>query len=222
MDKRKTYICVLDTETCNSLTTEDGKIDLSQSLVFDIGYQIIDKKGNVYLKEETMTIYDKDGAITETRVIEYSPTRAGQASAVGKTSDGETFLNTVKDIPITEMPSPYVLNKNFHDYMDKSFPELKQQRQARRQERLIPGIVPFDTSFPIVGDDKLIEITNAIKDLNRKTKETVTLTLYDYEHLIDFNDRIALYGNEYFLVSNTLTTTPHVRDQQNLTLVRWY
>lgn len=54
MDKRKTYICVLDTETCNSLTTEDGKIDLSQSLVYDIGYQIIDKKGNVYLKRSFM------------------------------------------------------------------------------------------------------------------------------------------------------------------------
>ena len=169
------------------------------------------------MKKETMTIYDKTGAITEQRTITYNPTGAGQASAVGKTSDGETFLNTVKDIPQTEIPSPYVLNKGFHDYQDKAIPEIQEQREAHQQERLIPGIVPFDTSFPIVGDDKLIEITNAIKDLNRRTKETVTVTLYDYEHLIDFNDRIVLYG-----VSNTLTTTPHVRDQQSLILVRWY
>lgn len=185
------------------------------------GNRFLDE-GNVYLKEETMTIYDKAGAIIETRVITYSPTGAGQASAIGKTADGETFLNTVRDIPITEVPSPYALNKAFHDYQDRAIPEIQEQRQARQQERLIPGIVPFDTSFPIVGDDKLIEITNAIKWLNRRTKETVMVTLYDYEHLIDFNDRIALYGAEYFLVSNTLTTTPHVRDQQSLVLVRWY
>ena len=186
------------------------------------GYTLSTDK--VYLKQETMTNYDKTGAITETRVITYSPTGNGQAVAVGKTSDGEIFLNSVKDIPPTELPSPYARNKEFQNLQDLSYPlaRIKEQKQARRQERLIPGIVPFDTSFPIVGDDKLIEITNAIKDLNRKTKETVTLTLYDYEHLIDFNDRIALYGNEYFLVSNTLTTTPHVRDQQSLTLVRWY
>lgn len=174
-----------------------------------------------YLKEETMTIYDKTGAITEKRVVTYSPTGAGQAAAVGKINDSETFLNTVRDIPPSEMPSPYALNKNFHD-LQEADPEFRAQKQARQEERLVPGIVPFDTSFPVVGDDKLIEITNAIKDLNRRTKETVTLTLYDYEHLIDFNDRILLYGAEYFLVSNTLTTTPHVRDQQSLVLVRWY
>ena len=168
-----------------------------------------------------MTIYDKAGAIVETRTITYTPTGAGQASAVGKTSDGETFLNTVKDIPTTEVISPYALNKEFQAIQDADA-DIQQQRKARQQERLIPGIVPFDTSFPIVGDDKLIEITNAIKDLNRRTKETVTLTLYDYPHLIDFNDRIVLYQAEYFLVSNTLTTTPHVRDEQSLVLVRWY
>ena len=209
----------------NGLLTEtieissEGQATTSRT-VTTYEYDYSDER-NVYLKEETMTIYDKDGAITEQRVITYNPTGTGQASAVGKTSDGETFLNTVKDIPPTELPSPYALNKEFQR-LQNAVPEIKQQRQARQQERLVPGIVPFDTSFPIVGDGKLIEITNAIKWLNRRTKETVTVTLYDYEHLIDFNDRVALYGNEYFLVSNTLTTTPHVRDQQNLTLVRWY
>lgn len=48
IDKRKTYYCVLDTETCNGIVMEDGSIDLTQSIVYDIGWQIIDKKGNVY------------------------------------------------------------------------------------------------------------------------------------------------------------------------------
>lgn len=46
--KRK-YLIGIDTETCNGLE-EEGKIDLSQSLVYDIGWQVVDRKGNVYKK----------------------------------------------------------------------------------------------------------------------------------------------------------------------------
>lgn len=49
MDKRKKYYMVLDTETCNSLMV-NGKLDFSCSLVYDLGYQIIDKKSNVYIQ----------------------------------------------------------------------------------------------------------------------------------------------------------------------------
>jgi len=48
IDKRKKYLIGLDTETCNGLMGEDGKLDLSQSLVYDIGWQVVDKKGKVY------------------------------------------------------------------------------------------------------------------------------------------------------------------------------
>ena len=48
IDKRKKYLIGLDTETCNGLMDEDGKLDLSQSLVYDIGWQVVDKKGKVY------------------------------------------------------------------------------------------------------------------------------------------------------------------------------
>lgn len=48
MDKRKNYYLGLDTETANGFTDENGKSDLSQSLVYDIGWAITDKKGNIY------------------------------------------------------------------------------------------------------------------------------------------------------------------------------
>ena len=50
MDKRKTYLLGIDTETANGLIGEEGKQDLSQSLVYDIGFVITDKNGNVYEK----------------------------------------------------------------------------------------------------------------------------------------------------------------------------
>lgn len=50
IDKRKAYYVVLDTETCNGFI-ENSRLNLDFSLVYDLGYQIIDKKGNVYLKK---------------------------------------------------------------------------------------------------------------------------------------------------------------------------
>ena len=51
MDKRIKYLIVLDTETANSLSDETGKLDLSNSLVYDIGWQVVDKQGRVYEKK---------------------------------------------------------------------------------------------------------------------------------------------------------------------------
>lgn len=40
----------IDTETCNSLIDSDNKLDLSQSLVYDVGWAIVNRKGKVYKK----------------------------------------------------------------------------------------------------------------------------------------------------------------------------
>lgn len=44
----KKYFLGIDTETANSYTNEDGKVELKDSLCYDIGWAIIDKKGKVY------------------------------------------------------------------------------------------------------------------------------------------------------------------------------
>jgi len=49
IDKRKKYFMVLDTETCPIDSTEEG-VNAKNMLVYDIGFCIIDKKGNVYEK----------------------------------------------------------------------------------------------------------------------------------------------------------------------------
>lgn len=48
VDKRKNYIVVLDTETCNGQMIDD-KLNLSDSLVYDVGWTVCDTKGNVFL-----------------------------------------------------------------------------------------------------------------------------------------------------------------------------
>lgn len=47
MDKRINYLMGLDTETCNGFLI-DNKLDLTQSLVYDIGWAITDKRGRIY------------------------------------------------------------------------------------------------------------------------------------------------------------------------------
>ena len=49
IDRRKHYVIVLDTETANGQMV-DGKLNLDDSLVYDIGWAVIDTKGNIYEK----------------------------------------------------------------------------------------------------------------------------------------------------------------------------
>ena len=57
IDRRRAYYIVLDTETCNSYNDEDGKPVLRDSLVYDIGFAVIDKHGRVYAKR-SYVIYE--------------------------------------------------------------------------------------------------------------------------------------------------------------------
>ena len=48
IDRRRHYIMMTDTETANTLLNEDGSLDMTSVLVYDIGWQVIDKQGRVY------------------------------------------------------------------------------------------------------------------------------------------------------------------------------
>ena len=48
IDKRKKYYMVLDTETCPIIKLNDNQVEAKNMLTYDVGYCVIDKKGNVY------------------------------------------------------------------------------------------------------------------------------------------------------------------------------
>ena len=56
MDRRINYLIGLDTETCNGLAI-NGKLDLSQSIVYDIGWVVTDKRGRIY-EQRSFVIYE--------------------------------------------------------------------------------------------------------------------------------------------------------------------
>ena len=57
IDRRRNYYLMVDTETCNGIVEEDGKLNLNYSLVYDLGLAIIDKHGTVY-EQESLVISD--------------------------------------------------------------------------------------------------------------------------------------------------------------------
>ncbi|MBR1578879.1 MAG: LamG domain-containing protein [Selenomonadaceae bacterium] len=94
------------------------------------------------------------------------------------------------------------------------------------RRRLSPIV---DTSFPVRDFNQLVELTNEVHWMNRRTRERVNVELIgsvnngvpEQTHIIDFTERVMLDGHEYFLEANTITFTPR-KLVQRLQLVRWY
>lgn len=58
IDKRRHYVLMIDTETANThVDSETGKMDMSDVLVYDIGWAVVDTKGNIY---ETASYVNRD------------------------------------------------------------------------------------------------------------------------------------------------------------------
>lgn len=50
IDNRHHYVLVLDTETANTIAEENGNLDMTNVLVYDCGWAVVDTKGGVYLE----------------------------------------------------------------------------------------------------------------------------------------------------------------------------
>ena len=94
--------------------------------------------------------------------------------------------------------------------------------QKRKKSTSMPMIALYDSSFPVYGLATLVSLTGKLAALNRKTCEHVSVDVYDYNHVIDFNDRIIFNGHDYYLEQNIVTKTPRIVNRQSLDLVRWF
>ena len=50
IDYRHHYVLVLDTETANTLTDEDSGLDMSNVLMYDCGWSVVDTYGGIYVE----------------------------------------------------------------------------------------------------------------------------------------------------------------------------
>ena len=178
--------------------------------------------GEKYLASESNATYEDDKLVDVT-ITTHSPSRLGQThvTAIGNSDiKGEATGQNTGDDRIT----PYRLKQSadLATTFNSAGGTWEENTTHYEHGMTVYGLSLFDSSFPIHDQATLIKVTNALKNLNRKTKETVNVSIYDFEHIIDFNDKIRLNGAEYFLAANTARTTPRIMFEQNLTLVRWY
>ena len=105
---KKKYIMVIDTETANGIAVKN-KLDLSCSLVYDIGFTITDKKGNIY-KQASLTIADifcgmKDlmkSAYYSEKIPKYwEDIKKGKRELVSFYSARQIVLKTIEEYNIT-------------------------------------------------------------------------------------------------------------------------
>ncbi len=190
-------------------TTAGGRKVLLKEIVW------ISENGKLVDKRETTHNYLSDGS--------------GQVYVSTNNSDGDHLGNIAGESNGDVRQTPFATytsekenrSSDYGGLADSSITD-KDPSQYTPPQLTIYGITPYDTSFPVHGVEDLVKITDAIKWLNRKTMEVVTINLFDFPHVIDFNDRILLEGNEYFLKSNTAIQNNRIVNKQTLSIVRWY
>lgn len=67
IDHRKHYILIMDTETANTLTRADGSLDMTSVFIYDMGWQVTDRHGNIY---EEKSYIVKDIFYQETQLMQ--------------------------------------------------------------------------------------------------------------------------------------------------------
>lgn len=110
IDRRKHYLLMIDTETANTHTDEDGRLDTTNCLCYDIGGAVIDTHGEIY---ETFSFVNKDIFFYEPILMEsaYYATKIplyykGLADGTKKMADTKEIrfhiLNLLEKYGITE------------------------------------------------------------------------------------------------------------------------
>lgn len=188
------------------LSAETTNDDGSRHIV-EYSYDTVD--GVYTCVKETARDYDAEGNEIDVRVtIHHSLTPSQQFSRMDD-ADGNTTGSSVG----SNLPGFYCKRVILK-------PERETVKDVTSEYQPL-----IDTNFPIIAhsDAGMYESVwkSASVELHQSVQETVTFSLYDYPHIINFNDRITFNDKQYHLVSNTAKTTSRIKNEQKLTLVRW-
>lgn len=188
------------------------------------------ENGQKFLYQEVATTYNNGSKVDEVTTY-HDPVRDTQSHVYSVDSDGvlggvvTSSNNDDRRTPWQNAKSSFqggilVSDMDGNRYLLKEL--IYHSDKGEMARRTINGVSLIDTSFPVEGESVLQALTNQIMWLDRRTEETVTVEVYDYPHLIDFNDKIVFGGNTYHLRSNTATISERIVNRQSLEFVRWY
>lgn len=188
------------------------------------------ENGQKFLYQEVATTYNNGSKVDEVTTY-HDPVRDTQSHVYSVDSDGvlggvvTSSNNDDRRTPWQNAKSSFqggilVSDMDGNRYLLKEL--IYHSDKGEMARRTINGVSLIDTSFPVEGESVLQALTNQIMWLDRRTEETVTVDVYDYPHLIDFNDKIIFGGNTYYLRSNNVTINERIVNRQSLEFVRWY
>lgn len=194
--------------TVERVETDDGE------RVITTDYEYTSTGRSKFLTREIQTTTE-NGETVEQRTIDHYPLENGQRYSVGRDADGNT--------------SSGLGTYPFSDSMNKYSGEVWQLTRGGRWVTNNGDTIADSNSFPVNDRNTIEAIYTELKWMNRKTMERVTVDIIGTEingvssvgRVFDFFYRYELGGNEYFLVSNTVSYTAR-QFVQALNLVRWY
>ena len=194
--------------TVERVETDDGE------RVITTDYEYTSTGRSKFLTREIQTTTE-NGETVEQRTIDHYPLENGQRYSVGRDGNGNT--------------SSGLGTYPFSDSMNKYSGEVWQLTRGGRWVTNNGDTIADSNSFPVNDRNTIEAIYTELKWMNRKTMERVTVDIIGTEingvssvgRVFDFFSRYELGGNEYFLVSNTVSYTAR-QFIQTLNLVRWY
>ena len=188
------------------------------------------ENGQKFLQQEVATTYNKGSKVDEVVTIHdpvrntqshvYAVDEFGVLGGVVTSSNNDDRVTPWQNAHTEYKSGAIVRDSDGNRYLLTRI--IHHQDEIAMKRRTINGVALIDTTFPVDGQSYLEALTQAIMWLDRKTEETIKVDLYDYPHVIDFNDRIIWGGNTYYLRSNTVTVTERIANKQSLEFVRWY
>lgn len=222
---------------------DDGNVTMVTNITADsktVTYNYYQKiHGRKYLVREVTETYESPdgGAVIDTKYVYHDYLTQGQENIMGVDGEGNIDGSITTPSRIDARPTPFEDTKNSehyynynednrtYTYVDGVKMEIIGYREVtydNEKEITNNGIALYDSSFPIEDYNTLYALTAELRRLNRTTQETISLDIYDFPHVFDFNDKVIFGGNEYFLDSNSVSKTPRIVNKQSLKLVRWY
>lgn len=232
-DPEESGVTYEDDNLVEETTVQHG----SETVVTRYEYQIL-PDGKKFLYKETASTYSGGSKVDEVVTI-HDPVSNTQSHVYAMDEDGvlgDVLTSSNHDDRVTPYQqmeaisgTGYYENGKYGTVVSDSSGQkyllygiTYHQDKIDKAKRTINGVTLIDTSFPVDGQAKMEELTQAIMWLDRKTEETVTLDIYNYNHIIDFNDKISWHGNTYYLQSNNVMVSETIVNKQTLTFVRWY
>jgi hypothetical protein len=199
---------IVNTSTLMNTLADNG-LDLIQSTE-----DIVTEKTGYYVTDINGTQGDSfDDAESHSNMTQYSDMGQGQWCVTTYKDKKLTGSQVITGNPGSKA-SPYAI-KYYSSYASKRGGKVSARKVA------LPGKFTGTMSINVSDSTTLERIANAIKNMNGKTLEKVSL-VYLGTSFCDFLNKYTFNGNTYYLESNTISETPAGGAQQALRLIRWY